>query len=90
MLIRKKFQEVFFSFMKFFQKFTLFDFLYKLKLTDKKALEDIRRIVAEDSYTPKDHKELTSRLLVTCYLGTSNSSSDTRQRAAEVAVDIGR
>lgn len=38
---------------------------------------------------PVDPRELASRLFYTAYMGTTNSSADTRQRAANLAEQIG-
>ena len=45
----------------------------------------------EDStYVPSDAKEFTGRIFHTCYMGTENSSADTRQRAKQLGEAIGR
>ncbi len=36
-----------------------------------------------------DPKELANRMFVTCYMGSENSSEDTRSRAKNLAQDIG-
>ena len=41
------------------------------------------------SYIPTDPKELANRLFVTCYMGTENSSEETRKRASDLAEEIG-
>lgn len=56
---------------------------------DTTVLYDIRRILCEPEYTPQDPKELCGRLFVTCYMGTENSSVETRKRAADLASQIG-
>ena len=38
---------------------------------------------------PKTYQDIVGRLLVTSYLGTKNSSSDTLKRAKSVATGIG-
>lgn len=53
------------------------------------VLADIRKVVKDDEYVPKDEKELCERIFVTCYLGTVNSSDETRNRAENLAKDIG-
>lgn len=45
---------------------------------DETALADIRKIIKEEDYVPKDPKELCKRIFVTCYMGTSNSSDETK------------
>ncbi|XP_014604248.1 PREDICTED: probable glutamine-dependent NAD(+) synthetase [Polistes canadensis] len=53
------------------------------------VLSDIRKIVGDCEYTPTDPKQLCNTLLVTCYMGTENSSAETKTRAAELAKQIG-
>ena len=56
-------------------------------------IADARRIVGEpegSEYVPTDPRELCGRILHTCYMGTENSSVDTRRRARELAEAIGR
>ena len=53
---------------------------------------DARRIVkapAESVWRPTDARDLASHILHTCYMGTSNSSAETRDRAARIAEQIG-
>ncbi len=54
-----------------------------------KTLSDVRVIVADPDYTPRDPKELCNRIFVTIYMGTKNSSKETRNRAALLASQIG-
>lgn len=45
----------------------------------------------EDStYLPTDPREFSSRIFHTCYMGTENSSAETRQRAKQLSEAIGR
>lgn len=60
-----------------------------VQLGDAKVLSDLRRILGDPEYTPNLATELCNRLLVTCYMGTENSSKETRQRAAALAAQIG-
>lgn len=60
--------------------------------SDKQVIADARRITnePEDSqYTPNDPKEFCNRIFHTCYMGTENSSAETRKRAKDLARDIG-
>lgn len=62
--------------------------------TDTRAqvLADVRRICNEkedSTWTPGTPQELCNRIFVTCYMGTENSSAETRERARELANDIG-
>lgn len=56
---------------------------------DAQVLHDVRKILADPEYTPKKPGELCNRLLVTCYMGSENSSLETRQRAAKLANQVG-
>lgn len=61
--------------------------------TDTQVIEDARRIGGEpegSDYIPTDPKEFCNRIFHTCYMGTVNSSKDTRQRAKDLANAIGR
>jgi len=53
------------------------------------VLEDVRKVTRDKGYTPADPKELASRLFYTCYMGTTNSSDDTRSRAKKLQEQIG-
>lgn len=61
--------------------------------TDELVITDARRIAGEpedSSYIPTDAREFCNRIFHTCYMGTENSSVDTRRRAKELAEAIGR
>jgi len=49
------------------------------------VLNDVRTMVGDESYVPTDRTELTNRLFHTCYMGTVNSSAETRARAQSLA-----
>lgn len=53
------------------------------------VLEDLRRIVGDPDYVPKDAQDIANRILHTCYMGTKNSSRATRRRAKKLAEQIG-
>jgi NAD+ synthase (glutamine-hydrolysing) len=56
------------------------------------VLRDARRAVREDpnsDYVPADAREFAHRIFCTCYMGTKNSSAATRERAKQVAEQIG-
>lgn len=57
--------------------------------SDTQVLADIRKIVGDCEYVPIDPKQLCNTILVTCYMGTENSSAETKIRAAELASQIG-
>lgn len=57
------------------------------------VIGDARRIAgeAEDSaYIPSDPREFANRIFHTCYMGTENSSVETRRRAKQLSAAIGR
>ncbi|XP_064617511.1 glutamine-dependent NAD(+) synthetase-like isoform X2 [Liolophura sinensis] len=56
---------------------------------DRSVLEDIRRVVGDKTYTPTDPQELCGRLFTTCYMGSENSSQETKTRATNLAQQIG-
>ncbi|KZS94636.1 glutamine-dependent NAD synthetase with GAT domain-containing protein [Sistotremastrum niveocremeum HHB9708] len=59
---------------------------------DKQVISDARRIAGEpddSSYIPSDPKEFCSRIFHTCYMGTENSSAETRKRAKALGESIG-
>ncbi|KAJ7504473.1 hypothetical protein B0H11DRAFT_518662 [Mycena galericulata] len=59
---------------------------------DKQVIADARRISGEpedSSYIPSDPREFTNRIFHTCYMGTENSSAETRQRAKQLSEAIG-
>ncbi|XP_058518678.1 glutamine-dependent NAD(+) synthetase isoform X2 [Ochotona princeps] len=53
------------------------------------VLADIRAIVDQSNYSPKDPRELCGRVLTTCYMASQNSSQETCSRARELAQQIG-
>lgn len=59
-------------------------------MTDKEVLADVRKIIGDGAYIPQDHKELANKLFTTCYMGSENSSVETRNRASDLAQQIGR
>lgn len=60
------------------------------KAGNEQVIADARHITgAGDDYLPTDAQELAGRLLFTCYMGTKNSSPDTRARAKALAGQIG-
>lgn len=57
---------------------------------DSHAIDDVRRIVGDPSYIPDDPRELCNRIFITCYMGSANSSAETRQRAKDLSDQLGR
>ena len=59
---------------------------------NKQVIEDAKRIAGEDAdseWIPVTPQELTYRIFCTTYMGSENSSSDTRKRAKDLAQAIG-
>ncbi|KAJ7248515.1 hypothetical protein C8J57DRAFT_1437985 [Mycena rebaudengoi] len=59
---------------------------------DEHVIVDARRIAGEpedSTYVPVDPREFAGRIFHTCYMGTKNSSAETRQRAKQLAEAIG-
>ncbi|KAH9641931.1 hypothetical protein HF086_011681 [Spodoptera exigua] len=56
---------------------------------ESQVLYDVRKILCQSDYTPSDPMELCNRLLVTCYMASENSSQETKQRASQLASEIG-
>ncbi|KAH9951184.1 glutamine-dependent NAD(+) synthetase with GAT domain-containing protein [Amylocystis lapponica] len=59
---------------------------------DEQVIADARRIAGEpedSAYVPSDPREFSNRIFHTCYMGTENSSVDTRSRAKDLAEAIG-
>ncbi|KAG0713131.1 Glutamine-dependent NAD(+) synthetase [Chionoecetes opilio] len=57
--------------------------------TKVQVLEDVRRIVSQADYVPRDRRELCGRLFHTVYLATENSSQETKNRARLLSQQIG-
>ncbi len=60
---------------------------------DQHVIADARRIAGEpedSQWVPTDPRDLANRVFHTCYMGTENSSVETRKRAKELAEAIGR
>ena len=56
------------------------------------VIKDTRRICGEpddSKWLPTEPQEICNRIFHTCFMGTTNSSKDTRSRAKELARDIG-
>ncbi|XP_061390917.1 glutamine-dependent NAD(+) synthetase [Musca vetustissima] len=60
-----------------------------VQLGDAQVLHDIRKILADHDYTPDNPAALCNRLLVTCFMGSVNSSKETRRRASQLANQLG-
>ncbi|KAF8909365.1 hypothetical protein CPB84DRAFT_1765955 [Gymnopilus junonius] len=59
---------------------------------EKQVIVDARRMTGEpegSEYLPTDPKEFCKRIFHTCYMGTENSSAETRLRAKQLSEAIG-
>ncbi|EIW67818.1 hypothetical protein TREMEDRAFT_39964 [Tremella mesenterica DSM 1558] len=59
---------------------------------DEQVISDARRMTGEpehSTYLPTDPREFANRIFHTCYMGTENSSPETRKRAKDLAEAIG-
>ncbi|XP_062973441.1 glutamine-dependent NAD(+) synthetase [Elgaria multicarinata webbii] len=56
---------------------------------NQSVLNDVRKIVNDEIYTPKEPRELCGRILTTCYMATENSSQETCNKARSLAEEIG-
>ncbi|WFD02835.1 NAD(+) synthase (glutamine-hydrolyzing) [Malassezia obtusa] len=57
---------------------------------NEQVLADVRRIAgADEQWTPASPQDIANRIFVTCYMGTTNSSKETRARAEALAKAIG-
>ncbi|XP_055587043.1 glutamine-dependent NAD(+) synthetase isoform X2 [Uranotaenia lowii] len=60
-----------------------------VSLGDVQVLHDIRKILCDPEFVPDSPAALCGRLLVTCYMGSENSSDETRRRANALASQLG-
>lgn len=58
-------------------------------IDDKQVLQDIRSITNDPEFTPKTPQEIAQRIFYTSFMGTVNSSKETRSRAKALAAKIG-
>jgi NAD+ synthase (glutamine-hydrolysing) len=54
-----------------------------------KVLADVRRITKRPEYVPSGWRDLCGKIFVTCYMASQHSGSETRERAALLAEQIG-
>ena len=62
------------------------------KAGNQVVIKDLRKVAGEpedSTWLPATPRELCNRIFYTCYMGTTNSSSETRRRAKQLAKDIG-
>ncbi|KAI1124456.1 NAD+ synthase [Nemania abortiva] len=63
--------------------------LSSIESGSKTTLADLRRVTGLKDLTPKTPEEIVNLLLTTCYMGTVNSSEETRSRAEILGKKIG-
>ncbi|CAN3374876.1 hypothetical protein DIURU_002611 [Diutina rugosa] len=60
-----------------------------IKAGNKQALQDVRDLTRIEDFTPDSPQAIAKELFYTSYMGTQNSSKETRERAKQLASDIG-
>lgn len=60
-----------------------------IQLGEMQVLHDVRKILADPDFTPHNAASLCNRLLVTCFMGSENSSRETKRRASVLANQLG-
>lgn len=64
--------------------------VYKDFKTDLQVKKDLLMLTNQkEDWTPSSPKEIANLLFYTCYMGTKNSSKDTRKRAKNLSEEIG-
>ncbi|KAL2104616.1 hypothetical protein VUR80DRAFT_10110 [Thermomyces stellatus] len=63
--------------------------LKSIESGQKTTLDDLRRVTGIKDFSPKKPEEILWVLLTTCYMGTVNSSDETRSRAKRLAEKLG-
>ena len=53
------------------------------------VLSELRRIVRNEKYFPESARDIANQILVTCYMGTKNSTDITRESSRNLAEEIG-
>ncbi|VDM00213.1 unnamed protein product [Schistocephalus solidus] len=61
----------------------------KISTGNEAVLSNCRKILNDPLFRPESPHELCSRLFSTCYMPSSNSSTETRNRAADLAEALG-
>ena len=56
---------------------------------NEQVISDIRMLTRQDDFFPRNPSEVAHKLFYTCFMGTENSSKDTRSRAKLLAEKIG-
>jgi NAD+ synthase (glutamine-hydrolysing) len=63
--------------------------LKSIEAGETTTLDALRRVTGDKKFTPEEPEEIVSRLLHTCYMGTCNSSDETKARAKNLSKTIG-
>lgn len=63
--------------------------LASIEAGSENTLADLRVITGLKDVAPKTPNDIVNLLLTTCYMGTVNSSEDTRSRAEKLAQKLG-
>ncbi|EGW33512.1 glutamine-dependent NAD(+) synthetase [Spathaspora passalidarum NRRL Y-27907] len=58
-------------------------------IDDKQVLADLQMLVKDETFIPKTPQEIAQRLFYTSFMGTENSSAETRARAKALSQAIG-
>jgi len=56
---------------------------------DQDTLATLRAIVKDPKFAPKRFQDIVNQVLVTCYMGTKHSSTETLDRAKRLAEGVG-
>ncbi|CAK9440355.1 uncharacterized protein LODBEIA_P44550 [Lodderomyces beijingensis] len=56
---------------------------------DEQPLKDLRMLTKDPNFTPEKPQDVAKKLFSTCFMGTENSSRETRSRAKELSEKIG-
>ncbi|KAF7251743.1 Glutamine-dependent NAD(+) synthetase [Varanus komodoensis] len=62
---------------------------YAVQNGNQTVLNDVRQIVNDEVYMPKEPREFCGRILTTCYMASENSSQETYDKAKSLAEEIG-
>lgn len=60
-----------------------------IKDDDKQVLKDLQSLTNEPTFVPKSPQDVASKLFYSSFMGTENSSKETRTRAIELSSKIG-
>lgn len=63
--------------------------LQSIQSGQESTLADLRRVTGVKDFSPTKPEEIVSMLLTSCYMGTINSSDETRSRAKRLAEKLG-